>query len=617
MSADSEALSAVCEGRGRAKRLLLALEPARRREVLATALAGTDPEAQPAESRRGLFAGRLLLATGCTDLARVLSARIESDSLDEPGRAFLLGVLAELAERRIGLAPFPFLRLARADVGLTARIEALAVLAALGDDDALASAVASTLEALDDPFDAREWGAALVRGGLRELPRLRGLLGAPDPMHRLAAAFGISAIVEDRLTDRPGHLETLADLLAFDPDPLVRAHALELREGSPLPDPNEVVVRVLTDVATHPFLDAWHWSLAADSLRPADLQAVLQAIDGSREASPLGVPNLLARSEHPLAIPILKGRLCTAPPEQQEVLLEALDSRGAELEPELLDRLAGPDAPPRLALLRARAGREGSLPALVEALADGALGPEDFESPRDDLLLQALAPAALEAMARPDRGVQARLLALLRPVVPASRLPEPDPSWLAHPDRDVAREAAVGLVVRDGPGDRGRVERWLGESECDQRAALLESLARLPAARGLAGLRGLGADPEPHVRRAWIQLLGRLPAAAAPAEWLTEALDDPCGSNRAEALAACRARGLAVPRDGIEELLADSCEEAREAAARALAALDGPAALGPLEAARADEPIPWVREHLAELLDELRTDAGERRAKTK
>jgi hypothetical protein len=631
----SAARRALAAGHGSARTLLAALGPGERDEALLAA--ATSPTTAPLAE----FHAELVLRLGSPELPRRIleaaSARPleggvpdgagDEDALDDfedprrdaagwpfddadhpgLGQGHVRAVLAELAALGASLPPLPFFRWLEAAPTPRERFHALRALASDPDPGRLRQLVEATTEWLESPFDAREWGEALSVGGTAAVPFLRGLLGDERPMVRLGAAFGLAD-----LTSTDEELEVLADLVAFDPEPGIRVNAVELRSDSGLEDPYEVTRRLLTDPSCLPYFDGWLWSYACQALPPAALPEVLRTLPEAGPVDAYDEAELLALSDHPLAEQILRSRLHTADAEAQGIYLDALEERGVDPGPELLDCFAGDASPPRALVLRARSGDEEAQVRLLAAIAAGRVPWEDLLGAEEDLVRTALVPRVLAALADAAPEARARLTAHFRDVLPASSVPPPPSQSLLDDDPIVAREAALDLLESPVPARRTELLRRLPDLGDGAKVALLERLCERGRPEDAAVAAVLRDDPDQLVRgRARRLQLLTLPAAEAAGP-LREALAAWEGTTRAHGLAAARARQLPLEAAVVRPMLFDAHSDVRVEAARLLAERESTRGRDWIREALGEERTVWVRDAFEEILRGLEEAATPR-----
>lgn len=598
----AQALLALRQGKGWAGEILAELTPEERDQVLLEA-ANAPAESSLVEDRTGAFLARQALAHATPRFAAEALKRVEGELAGTEAGHRILGVLCEMAACGYPFPPLPFLRLAGRDDELLWRLPVIRTLAAPRDPELLSMLVDATADGLEDPFDAKDWGEALALARPEAEVYLRSLLGDPRPMVRLGAAFALASTDGEGLEPEVIALETLADLLAFDPDPVVRVHALEIREDVDEPDRYRVVPRTVSDPGLHPYMDGWHWTFAAQSLEPEDLPEVLKALDASDHVSAAEIAEILEESAHPLAVPLLRSRLFTHDEDDRVAYLDALESRGVEPDAEVLALFPRDNPPPRVLMLRAQAGDEHALDLLFDGLVSGHLPPDMLVLERDELLISALVPRALAALPGADLARRCRLLRIFRHRIPPERRPAPDPSGFESADAEVLRETALDHMVRARPEDLDLIAGLLHGEVAELQAPLIDALRDAPATVAAALAPRLLDAPSPAVRRAGLRSLAEHGDDAARGEGLRRMLDDADGWVRADALRECRMLGLSLAPSSVASMLADAHDEIRGEAVRYLAQRYGTRALPALRAAAQHERTGWVR---ALLEDEVR-----------
>lgn len=599
-----EARRALAQGLGTARLLLEKLPPPDRDRLLRAAATAAPDGPALVESPQGAFHAGLIARLGSPGLPQRLLADLaamEGESASAEQVTHLRGVLCELLVLGAPLPPLPFYRWVEEEGDLFPRIPALRALAADGDAGRLRQLIAATAEALEDPYDARDWGEALAAAGPEARPVLREVLLDPRPWVRMGAAYGLASLAEE-----DHELETLADIVSFDPDPSVRVNAVELRSESSLSDPGGVAARLLEDPATQPYFDTWLWSFACEALPAHELPGVLRRLEAHQSMDCYDAAELLGSSQHPLAVQLLLSRLYTADAEARAVYLEALEHKGVDIREPATRLFEVHDAPPRVLVLRASLGEEEALAALFEGMLSGTVPSQDLEGDEADLVRKALLPRALARLEGADLETWAILMSHFRDQLPPERRGLPAPGLFEHPNPQVVQEFAIELLESASPEARAGLARFLADAPTEVVLPVLESLGARPPPPDPDLVRPLLASEDPRLRgRARRVLLGWLRGHAA-GSLLLEGLTDPYAPNRAEALMVARVHSLPVDLDPVRPLLFDSLDETRAEAARMLVERDPRRALPWLEEALEDEPTIWVAEILHESVEALR-----------
>ncbi len=612
--AEAVAVDLAC-GRGRARRLLLGLPPAvRDQRILAAALAWT-PGRSASEERRGAYLARLAMEVASPALLPGLLAALAREAYGSEAGSHLVAVLSEMALRGSPVPPLRLLHEIRRGPDPAWRIPALRGLAALGDLASLEVAAEMTSTDLEGIYDAREWGDALSAALPSGRPLLVSLLTAGPPLVRLGAAHALlrghpddGPLVVDRRS------EVLADLLAFDSDPMVRAAALEIREGSRLPDPYQVVLRVLSDPDAARHLETWHWAAAASDLPASDLPRILKAHSDRGIDELRGLADVLAWSRHPLAREMLRSRLRSAPPETRAIWRDALLRSNSELDAEELLRLDPGEIPLGLLARLPDGIRRLGARELVERVAREAPGAELVELVPEDL--PDLDRELAEVFASAGPAEAENLWAVFHPRLAALGLPFPGDEEASGSDSTYGSGSGPERGTRGAPTDPDG-------SEDPEALAALVAIGSASRIRGLAqtlddrpalAARLLGCrpadDPDPQVRSALL----RLARAAGPAgtSRLRAALEDPAGTIRAEALEHCRLAQVELPGHEVLDHLWDGLDEVRAEAVRYVSERMPSEASRQLAHSGRREACRWVREVYRERLGDLEVAADPR-----